>query len=276
MRKLFIATMLTVLAFCQSKAQSSGGEWGIALGSSIYQGDLSPHWLGAYEHPGFSFQLSAQMNILPFVALRGNYAHANISDNEENYTSGVHKQRNFSFKATINELSALLVINPKFNNGEEEPGDFRPYFFSGIGYAFTSIQRDFSRFNHSFPYWQSWVLPGLTTDSLTALPKSIITFPVGIGLRYQIGDNVSLFGEATKRITNNEYLDGFSKSANRKERDGFASIVFGLSFRLGDYGDGDGGGGLFGGRGLFGGGLFGGSGSNRRNRGRIDCPKNVF
>jgi hypothetical protein len=109
---------------------------------------------------------------------------------------------------------------------------------------------------------------------MKALPTSIITFPVGVGLRYQIGDNLALFGEVTKRITNNEYLDGFSKSANQKERDGFGSVIFGLSFRLGDNGDGDGGGGLFGGRGIFGG-LFGGGGGGR-NRGRIDCPKNVF
>ena len=274
MRKLLVTFHLFLLAFAQSNAQSYGGEWGIGLGASIYQGDLSPYWYGAYNRPGFTFQFAAQKNLLPGLAIRGNFAHGSISDNEDSYTSGVHMQRNFSFNARYSEFSALLVINPMFNYGEEEAGNLRPYFFGGAGVALTRIQRDFSRFNWNFPYWQAWVRPGLRTDSMTKLPTSITTFPVGVGLRYQIGDNIALFGEATKRITSTEYLDGFSKSANRKERDGFSSIVFGLSFRLGDEGYGDGSGGLFGGRGIFGG-LFGGGG-NGRNRGSVACPKNVF
>lgn len=274
MRNLLFSFLLILFASGQSTAQSLGGEWGIGLGASIYQGDLNPNWYGAYDKPGFTFQVMAQQHIFSAVSLRASFTHGFIRDNEDHYTSGVHQLRNFSFQTPYNELAATLVINPFLNNGMEEPGSFRPYFFAGAGIAFVNITRDFSRFNRAYRFWQSWVLPGLTTDSLTALPKSILTFPVGFGLRYQIGDNVALFGEANKRITSTEYLDGFSKSANRKERDGFSSIVFGLSFRLGDNGDGSS---LFGGGGIFGGGgggLFGGS--SRRNRGRTDCPKNVF
>lgn len=224
-------------------------ELGVGMGASIYQGDLSPHWIGSYDKPGFKFQLMAQKNIFPGFAIRANYAFTSIRDNESDYTSGVHQLRNFSFNTTVNELSGHVLINPYFNNGEQETGTFHPYFFGGVGISFLRVQRDFSRFNRDFPHWQSWVIPGLAEDSMAAMPTSVITFPVGVGLRYQIGDKVALYGELTKRVTRNEYLDGFSKSANSKENDGFSSLVFGLVFRL-STGNGD--------------------------RGRYDCPVNVY
>ncbi|NTS41588.1 outer membrane beta-barrel protein [Flavisolibacter sp. BT320] len=248
MKKYIAVTFVLIFLGRQGAAQLLS-EVGFGLGAAIYQGDLSPHWIGSYTKPGVSFQLTGQRNINSFIAIRVGYAHASISDNEDSYTGGVHQVRNFSFKASVNELSAQVLINPTFNNGWEEPGNLRPYFFAGAGVALLQVERDWSRFNYSFPYWQSWVLPGLAQDSLTNIPSSIFTFPVGAGLRYQIGENVALYAEATKRLVSTEYLDGFSKSANRNERDGFSSLIFGLSFRLGNaMGD----------------------------RGRIDCPKDVW
>ena len=122
-------------------------EVGFGLGASIYQGDLSPHWLGAYNRPGISFQLNGKRNITSFLGIRAGYAFASISDNEDAYYSGVHQQRKFKFKATINEFAAQLVINPSLDNGWEEPGDLRPYFFGGIGLGFIRVERDWSRFN---------------------------------------------------------------------------------------------------------------------------------
>lgn len=249
LRNLLLCLPFLLIMCFDTAAQSVGAEWGLGLGASIYQGDLSPHWLGAYNRPGPCFQLMAQKNIFSGFALRGYYAYASISDNESSYTTGIHRFRNFSFDASINELAVQLVVNPNFNNGQEETGNFHFYFFGGFGVGFTSIRRDFSKFNRSFPYWQTWVVPGLQTDSLKRLPSSIATIPVGAGLRYQIGDNLALFGEVNKRITGNEYLDGFSKSANPSKNDAFSSLVFGLNFRL-----------------------SGGNGG----RGSTDCPKNVY
>lgn len=272
MRNALLTIFIFLFSIRYAPAQSLGTELGIGAGASIYQGDLSPHWLGAYNKPNLSFQLALQQNLLPAFAIRLNYAYAPVRDNEEDYLGGVHKLRNFAFQATIHEFAVHAMINPQFSNGEEEIGNIHPYFFGGIGIGFTRIQRDFSRFNRSFPGWQSWVLPGLTQDSLTRLPTSVITLPVGMGLRFQIGDNVALYGEFSKRIVRNEYLDGFSKSANSKENDGFSSFVIGIVLRRSDS-DGGGGGGIFG---FGGGGGGGGRGSGSRKRGRTDCPKNVY
>lgn len=222
-------------SFLNAGAQSSAyTELGVGAGASIYQGDLNPHWIGAYDKAGFSFQLQGGLVLNRFFGIRANFTNGYIRDNEENYTGGVHQLRNFSFETSINELSAVAVLNPQFNNGYEEPGNFRPYFFTGVGITFLNIKRDWSRFDRDYPGWQTWVVPGLLEDSMKRMPTSIITFPVGLGLRYQIGYNLAIFAEFTKRITRNEYLDGFSKSANRKKNDGFGAVMLGLSFRLQD------------------------------------------
>jgi hypothetical protein len=234
MRNVIIAVFALIFCLRISAQSTVYPEIGAGLGASIYQGDLNPNWIGAYNKPGFSFQLQGALMISSFLSVRANYTYAYIRDNEENYNGGVHKLRNFSFETPVNELSVLGIINPRFNNGYEEVGSIRPYFFAGAGVALLNIKRDFSRFNHGYQHWQSWVLPGLTEDSLKTMPTAVVTVPVGMGLRYQIGYNVAIFAEFTKRVTRTEYLDGFSKSANRKENDGFGALLIGLSFRLWD------------------------------------------
>lgn len=233
--RIVITIFFLFFTFLKVSAQSSSFfELGAGVGATIYQGDLNPHWFGAYDKAGFSLQLQGSYVFNSFLSIRTNYTNGYIRDNEENYTGGVHQLRNFSFETPINELSAVIVVNPQFNNGYEEPGNLRPYFFGGAGVAFLNIKRDWSRFDRSYPHWQSWVVPGLLEDSMKRMPTSIVTFPVGAGLRYQLGYNLAIFAEFTKRITRTEYLDGFSKSANRRENDGFGAVLIGLSFRLND------------------------------------------
>ncbi|HET7896788.1 MAG TPA: DUF6089 family protein, partial [Flavisolibacter sp.] len=160
MRKLILGVFFLLLASTKGIAQFWNSELAFGIGGSIYQGDLSPYWYGAYNRPGLNLSLQGQVPIHPGFAIRGYYAYSSISDNEENYTSGVHRVRKLNFDATIHELSALLIINPFFNTGEEELGNFHPYFFGGVGVGFLNIRRDWSKFDYSFPYWQTWVLPG--------------------------------------------------------------------------------------------------------------------
>jgi hypothetical protein len=245
----FVCCALFTLGGLAAVAQPYGTELGVGVGIGVYQGDLSPHWYGTIRKPGKHFQLGLQHNIFPAFSVRANYAHASLHENEEFYTTGVHRLRKFSFETSINELSVQLVINPSFNNGVEDPGNIRPYFFGGVGVAFLSIKRDWSRFDRDYPFWQSWVLPGLAADSAMAMPNAVITVPVGGGIRYQLNDNIAIYSELSKRIARTEYLDGFSQSANRRENDGFYTITLGAMFRLS---------------------------SGRGDRGRIDCPVNVW
>lgn len=232
MRKLLLGVVYLSCAALQGQAQTSTIELGMGAGASVYQGDIAPTRLGSTNRPGFSFQVFANYRLHPAFLLRGSYAYAYIRDNEEGY-GGYHMHRNFAFQTSVNELSAQIIVLPFATKEQAKPVRLQPYAFAGAGLAFLSIKRDWSRFNHSFQ-WPRWVQPGLAQDSLAKMPSAALTFPIGLGLRYQFGENVALYAEGAHRITRNEYLDGFSKAANPNRNDAFTALTIGFIFRLGD------------------------------------------
>lgn len=248
MRILILCLLFHFSMVLQGFAQSSNMELGFGFGASVYQGDISPTRLGSTNRPGFSFQVFGSYVLHPAFSIRGNFAYLSISDDEKGY-GGYHEHRNFKFHTTINELSAQVVVSPF---ATYEPTRFQPYVFGGVGIGFLSVNRDWSNFDFNFPSWQRWVIPGLAQDTMTKLPAAALTFPIGLGLRCKIGENVSLYAEGAHRITTNEYIDGFSKAANPNRNDAFTSLTIGLVFRLGE---------VTGGRG---------------GRGGYGCPVNVY
>lgn len=232
MLKLFMGLIGAAFLFLQGKAQDDRyAEWGGALGASIYQGDISPYAFGSLKRPGMGVQLFHQFNLNSAFSMRLNYALAFLSESDKNYSFTYKPYRNFSFETRVNEFAAHLVFNPLRNNGQEDFNRIVPYVFTGLGFAFVNITRDWKDFQYSFPHWQKWVLPGLAADSMHALPNYVLTLPVGVGLRYPLEENISLFAEVAQRFTQEEYLDGFSQSANRKKKDGFATVTIGVIFR---------------------------------------------
>lgn len=230
MCKLLIGFFCTFCLCLQSAAQEPYTEFGYAPGVAYYQGDLSPYRLGTLHKPGLSLQLFRNFGLTSAWSVRVGYAFAFLHEDDATY-SGYKLRRNFSFQAKVNELSSQLIFNPLMTNGEEEIGTLTPYLTGGVGFALVSLERDWSKFDYNYKYWQTWVRPGLAEDSAKAVPKTLLTFPVGAGLRYLIGENFSLFAEVTHRFTREEYLDGFSKAANRKNKDGFSTVTVGLVFR---------------------------------------------
>lgn len=257
MRSLFLFFAFVLFSALRGTAQSASlFELGFGPGISIYQGDLTPNPIGAMNRPKFSFQMVANLAFHRFLSFRGNYLHTSLSDNEESYGK-YHSLRNFAFKAAVNELSAQLLINLRGNNGDEQLGEISPYLFGGAGVGFTSIQRDWSKFNfeaYRQVLSQPWVIPGLGTDTTTALPTSVVTFPVGLGVRYFFGENVSLYAEASHRFIRSDYIDGFSRVARPSRNDGFSSLLVGLIFRFSESS----------------------VGGSRRGRGGYGCPVNIY
>lgn len=239
MRKRIGISIFMLCVFLQISAQSSSLDLVLGVGASVYQGDLSPHFFGSTNKADFGFQAGVNYSFHPSVSFRFNYAFASLADDEQSYAS-YHQYRNFAFKTSVNELSAQVVFTPNQGGNLAERTRLTPYFFAGVGIGFLSIQRDWSKFNR-YAGWQEWVIPGLMADSMTALPTSTLTLPVGLGLRYQFGENVSLYAEVNKRLVKTEYLDGFSQAANPRKKDAFSTLIIGLVFPLANKGGGRGG-----------------------------------
>ena len=246
MKVLLTSALCIFVAFWQCQAQTSRLELGFGPGASAYQGDLTPATFGTINKPGFAFQVLVNYNFHKALTLRGNFTYAFLKEDESAYNTAYHQRRNLKFETGVNELSALLVFSPLFSDDNEEPGSLRPYIFGGGGIGFLSIKRDWSAFDKAWPQWQQWVHDGLVKDSMMALPGAILTIPVGVGLRYSFGENVSLYSEGSHRFTKNGYIDGFSMAANPKKDDAFTTLTIGLIFRLSGFNGGRGGRGGYG------------------------------
>lgn len=96
MRKRIGVSIFALCVFLQTNAQSSSLDLVLGAGASVYQGDLSPHFIGSTNKADFSFQAGINYTFHPLVSIRFNYAFASLADDEQSYAS-YHQYRNFSF-----------------------------------------------------------------------------------------------------------------------------------------------------------------------------------
>jgi len=235
------SAVIVILVFTcfQTSAQnySSKYEFGIATGTLVYQGDLTPAALGSYKDARPSFQIFASKNLDNNFALRANFTRGHISGNDAWYsTPAYHQLRNFNFNTTVNELSASLVWNFYNYNAAGTQRKLSAYIFGGAGLSFVKINRDWSKLNTAAMDPKSSLMTGLAVDTVHKLPGIIPVIPLGVGVRYAVSQNLSLFAEGTYRITFSDYLDGFSKSVNPSSNDYYYGISVGIVYHLSNNG----------------------------------------
>jgi hypothetical protein len=209
-------------------------EAGLRLSALAYQGDLSPSVIGSYKTPTLGFGAFVTRNLNRSFSIRANFDYERLRGNDAAYSKPDWRQeRNLNFKTTALELTAHVVYHLKSSYSNY---GFAPYIFGGAGVSFLNVKRDYSGFNYNFPEWPSWVATGLAEDIQHTTPKISMVLPVGAGFRHPISDKLTLFGEASYRFMFTDYLDGFSKSGDPKDKDHYSNISVGLTWRLGDNG----------------------------------------
>lgn len=229
---------LLVLFTSKTRSQSSlipKYEIGIHAGAFIYQGDLTPNELGAFNTMKPGLGISATRNINSLYAVRFQFLRGSLKADEAKYDDPAwRQQRNFNFKTPVTELS-LHVLRNVTGLLPNEAGiiNFNPYVFAGINYSFLKIRRDWTRFNYSHFAGESGVVNGLNEDINHKVPKGIFSIPVGIGVRYGITEKLSFSLEGTYRILDTDYLDGFSQAANPDKNDHYHTIMVGLIYSFG-------------------------------------------
>jgi hypothetical protein len=239
MRKLSAVAALCLLLFMYSKtnAQSSLPEYelGLQFGAVIYQGDLTPDYYGAFNTVKPAFGISVARNINTHYALRFHLLHGSMNGDDASYRNPEwRKKRGFTFQTPVTEIS-LQVVRNVLSLHANDAGiiNFVPYVFGGISYSFLNIKRDWSRFNDAHFSTEPNITNGLAEDLNKKLPKAIVFFPVGAGVRYGINEKFSFNIEGTYQVLNNDYLDGFSQSANPGKNDHYHSVMLGLIYSLG-------------------------------------------
>lgn len=217
-------------------AQSTEGKWqiGISSGILVYQGDLIPSGIGAYNTVKPSIGLHISRVLSPYLLLRTNLAIGSLCGNDSLYDHPEwRKERNFRFTTPVTEISELLVWNISGNTNNQLGRRFSPYVFGGIGISLLNIKRDYSDFNEHYFATITNVINGLNADIAHNPPRAALVLPFGLGMEFYLSPKLSLTAETNLRYTFTDYLDGFSLGANPEKKDFYHSHSVGLLYRFG-------------------------------------------
>ncbi|MBL7744436.1 MAG: hypothetical protein JNN00_13255 [Chitinophagaceae bacterium] len=207
-------------------------QFGIGVGTFVYQGDLTPSALGSYKTMKPAINLFAARLINSSFAWRANLAFGGLKGDDAKYANPEYRQqRNFNFTSRVFEIAGMAEWNILGRNYISR--GFAPYVFGGVGYNFVNISRDYSNLNAEYFGTESDLLTGLTTDAQRSLPKGLLLLPVGVGTRYYLSDRIGISAETSYRIMSNDYLDGFSQAANPNKGDHYYSHTLGIVYRIG-------------------------------------------
>jgi opacity protein-like surface antigen len=126
-------------------------------------------------------------------------------------------ERNLSFRSTIRELALNVELHPIFfidylGNGTEPPR-FSPYVFAGLGWLSFDPQANIDN------RWVRLEPLRLEGQGFKEYPDrkryktQAIAIPVGVGLKYEWTQLITLRLEVNRRFTNTDYLDDVSQAA---------------------------------------------------------------
>lgn len=204
-----IGVITTVTANAQLyESNIHQGEFGAAIGLGHYFGDLNTR--ASVRRPKFSAGIFFIKQFNNYVGLKigGDYAFLGYSDVYSK--NEVEKRRNLSFNSNVWEAS----ISGYFNFFKFMPGvegyNYTPYVSLGVGvfsydpYAYLQGQKYFLR-----PLGTE----GQGSDSFPdrkPYSSMALCFPLTVGLKYALNENLNVFGEIGYRFTNTDYLDDVS------------------------------------------------------------------
>jgi hypothetical protein len=184
------------------------GEFGVGIGLGHYFGDLNTR--AAINRPKFSGGMFfiKQFNNYIGIKIAADYAFLGYSDKYSK--NDVQKRRNLSFNTNLWEASLSGYFNFfKFLPGVEGY-HYTPYVSLGVGI--------FSYDPFAYLQGQKYFLRPLGTegqgDSLYPDRKPYssmaLCFPLTVGFKYALNENLNVFGEIGYRFTNTDYLDDVS------------------------------------------------------------------
>jgi hypothetical protein len=216
----------------QAQVMFFKNELGAGIGTFVYQGDLTPERMGSYKtmKPAVNIYFNKVLNTM--FLLRTNLAIGGLKADDGKYsTPEYRKQRNFSFKTPVIELSEIVEADIFKNNQSKLPG-LSPYVFIGAGFTLLNIKRDYSGFNGEYFASEQTTLDGLMDDEQVSPPHILPVLPLGIGIRYALTKNILISIETSYRYAFTDYLDGFSKAANASKYDSYQSNTIGITYRF--------------------------------------------
>jgi hypothetical protein len=203
---LLICLISASLLLAQPK-DAKTKELGLLLGVSGYAGELNPYnQFSKLMQPAGGLVFRRAINRR--YALKSSLLYGSIKGSDALSNNAFQKNRNLNFKSILLEISGQLEFN--FIPYEIGNPDFpwSPYIFCGLsGFYFNPKGNQDGTWRELRPLSTEGqgVIPGKKT-----YPRTQISFPFGLGLKANLGDNFAFSIEMGLRRTFTDYLDDVS------------------------------------------------------------------
>lgn len=210
LKKIIIVLFAVVNLFVKANAQTfyRWTEWGAAVGTSQYFGDLNDHYGFHYIRPAFGVFGRYHLNHYIAVRLSANYTKVGYDDSYN--TNAYQQERNLSFRSDIFEGALQAEFNFfRFATGEED-SRWTPYLTGGIGAFYYN---PYTTFDGEKYYLRPLGTEGQNLgDQYSSRKYSNVAmcFPIGVGVKWWAAPGVNIGLEITDRLTSTDYLDDVS------------------------------------------------------------------
>ena len=205
---LFLGLLLAFRSHAQQEAFVHEGEVGLTMGAAHYFGDLNNRMAVNRPKPSVGIFLRKQFG--NYVGLRVSAHLAQLGYSDKYSDVEFNRRRNLSFNSRIFEMA----IQGDFNFFRFQPGNpdhaFTPYVTIGAGifnfdpYAYLNDQKYYLR-----PLGTEGQGSNLYPDR-KYYDKRSFCFPIGMGIKYNLGNKLNLTFEISHRFTRTDYLDDVS------------------------------------------------------------------
>lgn len=219
---LFIPILFTFLVGHSQHWKFLRHEVTLGLGTTHFLGELGgANDIGSSGIKGFkdlefkltrpALDLGYRYYISPMVAIKGDFSYGRLNGDDALTTERFRQNRNLSFRSPVIELAGRIEFYPLkeyFGHLYRTKGvigkkvnHWSPYVFLGIGGAW---------YNPKAKYDGKWVaLQPLKTEDVD-YKKIMAVFPMGLGVKYAISNQLSIGFEIGLRYTTSDYVDDVS------------------------------------------------------------------
>lgn len=216
MKGRFLMVLLAGMLFFSVQAQNESivqkGDIGFTVGASQYFGDLNPRTSVKNVKPALGIFFRKQFTPYLGIRLSGHYTQLGFSDADSKLP--FQQARNLSFQTNLWEVA----VHGDFNFFRYVPGEagysFTPYITFGLGVFNFNPYTEFSG-NKVFlrdlgTEGQNIGYTDLTGKKRKPYKTTTVCFPFGMGIKYNVSNNVNLSFQLGQRLTLTDYLDDVS------------------------------------------------------------------
>lgn len=218
--------------FAQSKYKPAQRYWelGFLWGLTNYSGDLTDQPIQLAE-TGIGYGAQARCQLSPKFALRASMFYGAISGDDAHAKDPEVRQRSLRFGTDILELGLCgewhMWGKPRFSSLGEHHFSLSPYAYLGLGAAFCGPKTEYYGAPEDRDKFIRAPLPE------TAARQQFLLAPMGMGIRADLNEGLTIGLEGGWRPVFSDNLDGVRLNGNPASNDWYYFGGVSLAFVLG-------------------------------------------